>query len=43
MIARGIFSSVADLKRKIMRYIRRYNDDAKPIRWSYVDPSRRIA
>jgi transposase len=40
VIARGVFSSVGDLKRKIMRYIRRYNDDAKPIRWSYADPRR---
>jgi transposase len=43
VLARGIFTSVADLKHKIMRYIRRYNDDAKPVRWSYSDPSRRIA
>jgi transposase len=43
VIARGVFTSVGDLKRKIMRYIRRYNDDAKPIRWSYADPRRRIA
>jgi transposase len=43
VIARGIFNSVADLKRKLMRYIRRYNDDAKPFRWSYADPRRRIA
>lgn len=43
VLARGIFDSVADLKKKIMRYIRRYNDDAKPVRWSYADPQRRIA
>jgi transposase len=43
VIARGIFTSVADLKRKIMRYIRHYNHDAKPIRWSYGDSRRRIA
>jgi transposase len=43
VIARGVFTSVGDLKRKIMRYIRRYNDDAKPVRWSYADPRRRIA
>jgi transposase len=42
VLARGVFTSVADLKRKIMRYIRRYNDDATPVRWSYADPSRRI-
>jgi hypothetical protein len=43
VIARGIFASVKDLKRKIMRYIRSYNRDAKPFRWSYADPRRRIA
>jgi transposase len=43
ILARGIFSSVADLKRKILRYIRRYNKDATPFRWSYADPSHRIA
>jgi transposase len=41
--ARGIFTSVTDLRRKLMRYIRHYNKVAKPIRWSYTDPSRRIA
>jgi transposase len=43
VLARGIFTSVADLRRKILRYIRRYNDAPKPIRWAYADPSRRIA
>jgi transposase len=43
VLARGVFTSVTDLKRRIMRYIRSYNDDAKPVRWSYADPSRRIA
>ena len=41
--ARGIFSSVTDLRRKLMRYIKHYNKTATPIRWSYADPSRRIA
>jgi transposase len=43
IIARGIFTSVADLKRKIMKYIRHYNKVPKPIRWTYADPKRRIA
>src|SRR5438874_777932 len=30
VIARGIFTSIADLRRKIMKYIRRYNRVAKP-------------
>jgi transposase len=43
ILARGIFSSVADLRRKILRYIRHHNDAAKPFHWSYADPTRRIA
>jgi transposase len=43
IIARGIFSSVTDLRRKLMRYIKHYNKTAKPFRWSYADPTRRIA
>jgi transposase len=43
LLARGIFTSLPDLKRKILKYVRKYNDTAAPIRWSYVDPSRRIA
>lgn len=42
VIARGVFTSTADLSRKLMRYIRRYNHNARPIRWSYRDPRKRI-
>jgi transposase len=42
VIARGVFSSVSDLKRKLMRYIRHYNKQPKPVKWKYFDPSRRI-
>jgi transposase len=42
VIARGVFTSVPDLKRKIMRYIRRYNDAPKTVKWKYFDPTRRI-
>ena len=42
IIARGIFTSVNDLHRKIMRYIRSYNQTATPIKWSYKDVSNRI-
>lgn len=42
VIARGVFTSVPDLKRKLMRYIRQYNKQAKPVKWKYFDPSRRI-
>jgi transposase len=42
VIARGVFTSITDLKRKLMRYIRRYNQEPKPVKWKYFDPSRRI-
>ena len=42
VITRGIFTSVSDLRRKIMRYIRLYGKTAKPFRWKYADPTRRI-
>src|SRR5213075_3232538 len=32
VIARGVFSSVPDLKRKLMRYIRQYNNEPKPVK-----------
>jgi hypothetical protein len=42
VIARGVFTSVGDLARKLMRYIRHYNKRARPVRWTYRDTSRRI-
>ncbi len=42
VIARGIFSSRLDLKRKIMRYLRHYNKTARPFKWSYRNASNRI-
>ena len=42
VIARGIFKSCFDLKTKIMRYLRHYNKTAKPLKWSYRNPSHRI-
>ncbi len=42
VITRGVFTSVADLRRKLMRYIRYYNKKPKTVKWKYVDPSRRI-
>jgi len=42
VIARGIFTSVTDLARKLWRYIRQYNRTATPFRWSYAEPRRRI-
>jgi len=43
IIARGVFSSVDDLARKIMRFIRNYNKTATPIRWRYTDEKQRIS
>jgi hypothetical protein len=42
VIARGVFTSVKDLARKLMRYIRHYNGAPKPIKWMYTNPARRI-
>jgi len=43
VLARGVFTSVADLARKIRRYIRHYNQAPKPIRWAYRNPAHRIS
>jgi len=43
IIARGVFSSVDDLARKIMRFIHNYNKTATPIRWRYADEKQRIS
>ena len=43
LLARGIFTSVADLAHKIRRYVRHYNKRAKPIRWTYSNPAHRIS
>jgi transposase len=42
VIARGIFTSISDLKRKLMKYIRHHNETSHPIKWKYTDVSRRI-
>ena len=42
VISRGVFTSVADLRRKLLRYIRAYAKHARPFRWTYTDPKRRI-
>src|SRR4029077_16220602 len=43
VISRGVFNSVKDLARKLMRYIRNYNKTATPIRWIYKNVAHRIA
>jgi transposase len=42
VISRGVFTSVKDLARKLMRYIRNYNKTATPIRWIYKNVGHRI-
>lgn len=42
VIARGVFTSLADLARKLRKYIRAYARSAKPFRWTYTDVRRRI-
>ena len=42
VISRGVFSSLSDLRSKLMRYIRHYNKTATPIQWTYSNPKRRV-
>jgi transposase len=42
VIARGVFTSVKDLSRKLLRYIRAYNRQAKPFKWTYKSTRNRI-
>jgi transposase len=43
VIARGVFTPVADLARKLRRYINAQSTNARPIRWKYSDPLKRIS
>jgi transposase len=42
VIARGVFTSVRDLARKLMRYIQAYSKTARPFHWKYSDVRRRL-
>jgi transposase len=42
VITRGIFTSVPDLRRKLMHYIRAHNKAAHPFVWTYRNVKRRI-
>ena len=42
VIDRGVFTSLSDLARKIQKYIKAYGKSAKPFRWTYTDPKRRL-
>lgn len=41
-IARGIFTSTADLRKKLLQYIKLHNATCQPFVWRYRDPTRRI-
>jgi hypothetical protein len=43
VIARGVFTSVSDLKKKLLRYIRQYNKSPRTVKWKYTDPSRHLS
>ena len=42
MIRRGVFTSVPDLAKKLLQYIKLYNKTCRPFHWTYADPTRRI-
>ena len=42
LLTRGIFTSRADLARKIARYIKAHHKTAKPFKWTYRNTDRRI-
>ena len=41
-IARGIFTSTTDLRRKLMQYIRLHNKTCRPFHWTYRNAKHRI-
>lgn len=41
--ARGIFTSLSELRKKLVKYIRSYNDKLKPINWPCDDKASRIS
>ncbi|HYY72872.1 MAG TPA: IS630 family transposase, partial [Candidatus Bathyarchaeia archaeon] len=43
VIARGVFTSVPDLRRKLLRYIRQYNKSPRTVKWKYANPSPHIS
>jgi len=42
VIARSVFTSVSDLKKKLMKYTRHCNKAPRTVKWKYADPSRHI-
>lgn len=42
LIARGIFTSVPDLKKKLLQYITLHNKTAQPFHWAYDNPKHHV-
>ena len=42
VIARGIFTSVPDLRKKLLRYINLHNTTARPFTWTYNNPKHHV-
>jgi putative transposase len=42
LIARGIFTSVPDLRKKLLQYITLHNKTAQPFEWTYTNPKHRV-
>jgi transposase len=42
LIARGIFTSVPDLRKKLLQYIALHNKTAQPFEWTYTNPKHRV-
>ena len=43
VIARGVFTTVRDLARKLMRYVRAYSKTARPFKWKYSTTAKGIS
>jgi transposase len=43
MIARGVFTSKNDLRRKLLQYIRAHSKSCRPFHWRHSDPKKRIS
>jgi transposase len=41
VITRGVFTSIKDLDKKLMRYIRQCNKNPTPLKWTFADPNTR--
>ena len=42
VFARGIFTTVKDLERKLMRYIREHNKNPRPIKLTLPEPRHKV-